>query len=46
MSGCGVCCAQALPLPQLQQQGGLLFLWVINAKYSVGLAMLDAWGYT
>jgi mRNA m6A methyltransferase catalytic subunit len=35
----------ALPLPELQRGGGLLFVWTINAKYKLTLDMLDAWGY-
>ena len=25
---------------------GFLFLWVINAKYRVGIEMMEAWGYS
>ena len=35
----------ALPVPELQQGGGLLFLWVINAKYKFTLDLFDSWGY-
>ena len=37
-----------LPIPSLHppSTGGLLFLWVINAKYAIALDMLQEWGYT
>ncbi|KAI8468225.1 MAG: MT-A70-domain-containing protein [Monoraphidium minutum] len=36
----------ALPVPALQRRGeGLLFVWVINAKYRFTLDLFDAWGY-
>ncbi|KAG2497446.1 hypothetical protein HYH03_004601 [Edaphochlamys debaryana] len=34
-----------LPVPQLQREGGLLFVWVINAKYKWTLDLFDRWGY-
>ncbi|KAG2430093.1 hypothetical protein HXX76_010192 [Chlamydomonas incerta] len=34
-----------LPVPQLQRQGGYLFVWVINAKYKWTLDLFDRWGY-
>ncbi|GFR47058.1 hypothetical protein Agub_g8743, partial [Astrephomene gubernaculifera] len=34
-----------LPVPQLQRQGGFLFVWVINAKYKWTLDLFDKWGY-
>eukprot|EP00951_Prasinocladus_malaysianus_P031154 scaffold296999_cov35-Prasinocladus_malaysianus.AAC.1 len=34
-----------LPIPKLQQNG-LLFIWVINAKYKFCLDLFDKWGYT
>jgi mRNA m6A methyltransferase catalytic subunit len=36
---------QALPVPSLQASG-LLFVWVINAKYKFTLDLFDRWGYT
>ena len=35
-----------LPIPDLQPRGGLVFVWVINAKLHVCLEMFEAWGYT
>ena len=35
----------ALPVPMLQQEGGFLFVWVINAKYEWTLDLFDKWGY-
>jgi hypothetical protein len=35
----------SLPVPQLQTDG-LLFVWVINAKYKFTLDLFDRWGYT
>jgi hypothetical protein len=35
----------ALPVPQLQTGGGLLFVWVINAKYKYTLDLFARWGY-
>ncbi len=34
-----------LPIPQLQRQGGFLFVWVINAKYKWTLDQFERWGY-
>lgn len=34
----------ALPVPRLQR-AGLLFVWVINAKYQFTLDLFDQWGY-
>ena len=34
----------ALPVPRLQSNG-LLFVWVINAKYKWTLDLFDSWGY-
>jgi len=36
----------ALPVPDLQRRGGLLLVWVINAKYKFALDLFDAWGYS
>jgi mRNA m6A methyltransferase catalytic subunit len=36
---------QALPVPSLQASG-LLFVWVINAKYKFTLDLFERWGYT
>lgn len=36
---------QDLPIPQLQRNG-LLFIWVINAKYQFTLDLFEQWGYT
>ena len=33
-----------LPIPSLQTNG-LLFMWVINAKYRLGLDLIKRWGY-
>ena len=33
-----------LPIPRLQSNG-LLFVWVINAKYQFCLDLFDQWGY-
>lgn len=33
-----------LPIPRLQRNG-LLFVWVINAKYQFCLDLFDQWGY-
>lgn len=35
----------SLPVPQLQREGGYLFVWVINAKYKWTLDLFDKWGY-
>ncbi|GLI60997.1 hypothetical protein VaNZ11_003254, partial [Volvox africanus] len=35
----------SLPVPQLQRNGGFLFVWVINAKYKWTLDLFDKWGY-
>jgi len=35
----------SLPV-QLLQENGLVFVWVINAKYRLALALLKQWGYT
>jgi mRNA (2'-O-methyladenosine-N6-)-methyltransferase len=35
-----------LPVPQLQAEGGFLFVWVINSKYAFTLQLFDKWGYT
>jgi len=32
-----------LPIPRLQTDG-LLFMWVINAKYRLGLELIKTWG--
>lgn len=34
-----------LPVTALQRDGGLLFVWVINAKYKFTLDLFDKWGY-
>ncbi|GAX75137.1 hypothetical protein CEUSTIGMA_g2581.t1 [Chlamydomonas eustigma] len=34
-----------LPVPMLQQRGGFLFVWVINAKYKWTLDLFETWGY-
>jgi mRNA m6A methyltransferase catalytic subunit len=36
---------QNLPIPKLQSNG-LLFIWVINAKYQFTLDLFEQWGYT
>ncbi len=33
-----------LPLADLQDSG-LLFVWVINAKYRLALTLMKEWGY-
>lgn len=35
---------RALPVPQLQKDGGLLFLWVTGRAMEVGRDCLNAWG--
>lgn len=35
---------RALPIPQLQSNG-LLFMWVINAKFRFTLELFEQWGY-
>jgi mRNA (2'-O-methyladenosine-N6-)-methyltransferase len=35
----------AVQVPQLQRDGGYLFVWVINAKYKWTLDLFDRWGY-
>jgi mRNA (2'-O-methyladenosine-N6-)-methyltransferase len=35
-----------LPVPQLQEEGGFLFVWVINSKYAFTLQLFEKWGYT
>jgi len=35
----------SLPIPLLQENG-LLFIWVINAKYRLALQLFMKWGYT
>lgn len=34
-----------LPIPDLQTDGGLLFLWVTGRAMEVGRDCLAAWGY-
>lgn len=34
----------ALPIPKLQNNG-LLFIWVINAKYQLCVDLFEQWGY-
>jgi len=36
---------QKLPIPCLQEDG-FLFIWTINAKFSLCFTLLEAWGYT
>lgn len=36
---------EELPIAKLQKDG-LLFIWVINSKYSVALHLMKTWGYT
>ena len=35
----------SLPVPQLQKEGGFLFIWTINAKYKWTLDLFEKWGY-
>jgi len=35
----------SLPI-QLLQENGLLFMWIINAKYRLSLQLFQQWGYT
>lgn len=35
---------QKLPIPLLQDNG-FLFIWTINAKYSLCFSLMEAWGY-
>lgn len=32
-------------MPQLQTEGGFLFIWVINYKYKWTLDLFEKWGY-
>jgi mRNA (2'-O-methyladenosine-N6-)-methyltransferase len=34
-----------LPIPRISPNG-YIFLWVINAKYSTGIRLMQQWGYT
>jgi mRNA (2'-O-methyladenosine-N6-)-methyltransferase len=34
-----------IPIPKLQTSG-LLFIWVINVKYSITCKLMEKWGYT
>lgn len=37
---------ESLPVPQLQPEGGFLFIWVINAKFKFTVDLFAKWGYT
>ncbi|PVU96369.1 hypothetical protein BB560_005813, partial [Smittium megazygosporum] len=39
-------CIESLPIQKLQNEGGLLFIWVINNKFSKAFELFKAWGYT
>ncbi|OMH82560.1 N6-adenosine-methyltransferase 70 kDa subunit [Zancudomyces culisetae] len=39
-------CIESLPIGGLQQEGGFLFIWVINNKFSKAFELFRAWGYT
>jgi mRNA m6A methyltransferase catalytic subunit len=34
-----------IPVPSLQRSGGLLFVWVINARYAMAVNLFREWGY-
>jgi mRNA (2'-O-methyladenosine-N6-)-methyltransferase len=35
---------ERLPIPQLQKNG-FIFIWVINARYSFAIELMEKWGY-
>jgi N6-adenosine-specific RNA methylase IME4 len=35
---------EKLPIPQLQKNG-FIFIWVINARYSFAIELMEKWGY-
>jgi mRNA (2'-O-methyladenosine-N6-)-methyltransferase len=35
---------EEIPIPKLQKKG-FLFIWVINARYSFAVEMMERWGY-
>ncbi|PVU88469.1 hypothetical protein BB561_005836 [Smittium simulii] len=39
-------CIESLPIQKLQNDGGFLFIWVINNKFSKALELFRMWGYT
>ncbi|PVU94166.1 hypothetical protein BB559_003064 [Furculomyces boomerangus] len=39
-------CIESLPIAKLQNEGGFLFIWVINNKFSKALELFNLWGYT
>ena len=34
-----------MPVGKLQPEGGLLFVWVINAKWQFTMDLFEHWGY-
>ena len=38
-------CIEDLPIPSLSKNG-LIFIWVINAKYAKAFDLMKRWGYT
>ena len=34
-----------MPVGRLQPEGGLLFVWVINAKWQFTMDLFEHWGY-
>jgi mRNA (2'-O-methyladenosine-N6-)-methyltransferase len=37
-------CIESLPIQKLQTNG-LIFIWVINAKYVRAFELMERWGY-
>jgi N6-adenosine-specific RNA methylase IME4 len=35
---------EKLPIPKLQNNG-FIFIWVINARYSFAIELMEKWGY-
>ncbi|OMJ07617.1 N6-adenosine-methyltransferase 70 kDa subunit [Smittium culicis] len=38
-------CIESLPIQKLQNEGGFLFIWVINNKFNKALQLFTLWGY-
>ncbi|OMJ19931.1 N6-adenosine-methyltransferase 70 kDa subunit [Smittium culicis] len=38
-------CIESLPIQTLQNEGGFLFIWVINNKFNKALQLFTLWGY-
>jgi len=37
---------EGMDIPQIQKENGLIFIWVINAKYKSTLDLMKKWGYS